>query len=378
MDRIRFEELRSFLILNRTGRKKEILAQLREGVGASSLLEFFSDEKKRGSPSSAEFHPEREIERCEHEGIRLMTFADDDYPVLLKEIYDPPLVLYVAGHFIPEDRSAVAIVGTRNPSCYGLIQTRRFVRGLSEKGLTIVSGFAKGIDAAAHTAALEIAYGRTVAVLGCGIDVDYPRGASKLFEKITDQGAVISEYPLGMPPLAENFPRRNRIISGLSLGVLVVEAHERSGSLITAHEAAEQGREVFAIPGPVDQLTSRGTHQLLKEGAMLAEAPEDIFEALSIPLLIRDQASAGCPDPLLGDPEGKTDQGAGKTDEVVSAHEENGEKELLDLLSSGELGWEEILMRTGLDVGPALSRLTRLELRLKIRKNAAGRFEIRK
>ena len=179
----------------------------------------------------------------------------------------------------PGDRQAVAIVGSRQATPYGLRVTDALARELSALGFTIVSGFARGIDAAAHRAALASG-GRTVAVLGCGLDVDYPSGHASLRAEIAGSGAVLTEFAPGTAPFATNFPRRNRIISGLALGVVVVEASEDSGSLITARLALEQGREVFAVPGPIDAPTSRGPHGLLKQGAKLVETVDDIVEEL--------------------------------------------------------------------------------------------------
>jgi DNA processing protein len=192
------------------------------------------------------FSAEKEIALCAQKGIDFLLYSDKDYPAMLKEVADPPLLLYQKGTLIEHDRNAIAIVGTRHPSFYGRTQAKRFAQELAAKGLTIVSGLARGIDQVAHDGALHISYGRTIAVMGCGLDVIYPKEHEDLFGRISDRGVVLSEYPLGTPPLPENFPRRNRILSGLSYTTFVVEAHSRSGSLITAHQAVEQGREVFA------------------------------------------------------------------------------------------------------------------------------------
>ncbi|TLY26283.1 MAG: DNA-protecting protein DprA [Nitrospirae bacterium] len=205
--------------------------------------------------------------------------ADERYPAWLRAIHDPPAVLYCDGSVEPGDRQAVAIVGARKATPYGLRVTETLASELSGLGFTIVSGFARGIDAAAHRAALE-AGGRTIAVLGCGLDVDYPPGHAPLRAEIAAGGAVLTEFVPGTPPYATNFPRRNRIISGLALGVVVVEATEESGSLITARLALEQGREVFAVPGPLDAPTSRGPHGLIKQGAKLVETVDDVVEEL--------------------------------------------------------------------------------------------------
>src|SRR5881628_132645 len=208
-----------------------------------------------------------------------LNLGDERYPELLRAIHDPPAVLYCDGSVEPGDRQAVAIVGSRQATPYGFRITETLAGELSALGFTIVSGFARGIDAAAHRAALA-AGGRTVAVLGCGLDVDYPSGHASLHAEIAGSGAVLTEFAPGTPPRATNFPRRNRIISGLALGVVVVEAADDSGSLITARLALEQGREVFAVPGPIDVPTSQGPHGLLKQGATLVETVDDIVEEL--------------------------------------------------------------------------------------------------
>jgi DNA processing protein len=212
-------------------------------------------------------------------GVATLDLADEHYPAWLRTIPDPPPVLYCDGSLEPGDRQAVAIVGSRQATPYGLRVTDALARELSRLGFTIVSGFARGIDAAAHRAALASG-GRTVAVLGCGLDVDYPSGHASLRTEIAGSGAVLTEFAPDTAPFATNFPRRNRIISGLALGVVVVEAAEDSGSLITARLALEQGREVFAVPGPIDAPTSRGPHGLLKQGAKLVETVDDIVEEL--------------------------------------------------------------------------------------------------
>src|SRR5881296_2874713 len=231
-------------------------------------------------------------------GVATLDLADEHYPAWLRTIPDPPPVLYCDGSMEPGDRQAVAIVGSRQATPYGLRVTDALARELSALGFTIVSGFARGIDAAAHRAAMASG-GRTVAVLGCGLDVDYPSGHASLRAEIAGSGAVLTEFAPGTAPFATNFPRRNRIISGLALGVVVVEAAEDSGSLITARLALEQGREVFAVPGPIDVPTSRGPHGLLKQGAKLVETVDDIVEELlpqlERPLLRPAQAAGPAP-----------------------------------------------------------------------------------
>lgn len=221
----------------------------------------------------------KELDLIKKSKVSVVTLEDEAYPQNLKSIFDPPAVLYVKGAFRLSDALAIAIVGSRQASFYGLTTAEKFAWQLAGLGFTVVSGMARGIDSAAHKGALK-AKGRTIAVLGSGLLEIYPPENRKLFEEIAQNGAVISEFPLRMKPLAENFPRRNRIISGLSLGTLVVEAARKSGALITADLALEQGRDVFAIPGKVDSLTSWGTHHLIKQGAKLINSVEDIVEEL--------------------------------------------------------------------------------------------------
>jgi DNA processing protein len=226
-----------------------------------------------------EIDADREIQLCRQHGIDILTEEDDRYPRLLREIPDPPGVLFWKGDQRPYDQLAVAIVGTRRATHYGLRQAERLAEGLAQAGLTIVSGLARGIDAAAHRAAIR-ARGRTIAVLGSGVLNVYPPEHEELARAIAAQGAVVSELPPLQQPMSGTFPQRNRLITGLTLGVLVVEAGVRSGALISAAHAAEQGREVFAVPGPADSRTSHGCHRLIREGATLVESVEDILDEL--------------------------------------------------------------------------------------------------
>jgi len=226
---------------------------------------------------------EKELEAAAKAGCELLTYASHDYPPLLKQIPDPPLVLYVHGNARVLSEHALAIVGTRRPTAYGLAVAHRLAKDLAERGLVIVSGLARGIDSASHRGALE-ANAKTVAVLGSGLDVVYPRENKRLTDKILETGAMISEFPLGTPPTPENFPIRNRIISGLSLGVVVVEASEYSGSLITARLAVEQNREVFAVPGNITTAQSFGPNHLIKQGAKLVDQWMDVVEEFPPPV----------------------------------------------------------------------------------------------
>ena len=220
-----------------------------------------------------------ELELADKLGVWIINFDDERYPPLLKQIYDPPAVLYIKGSLTTSDNLAIAIVGSRRCSLYGQEQSSQFAHFLSSAGFTICSGRARGIDTAAHTGALS-AGGRTIAVQGCGLMNIFPPENKKLFELIADAGACISELPLRYEPLAENFPPRNRIIAGLSLGTIVIEAALRSGALITATAALENNREVMAVPGKIDSPLNKGAHQLIKQGAKLIESVEDVMEAL--------------------------------------------------------------------------------------------------
>ena len=224
---------------------------------------------------------EAEMKKLEQCGIEVLTCHDSDYPARLKEIYDYPPILYIRGSLVDEDEWCLAVVGTRRPTVYGRQVTEEIVTELSRSKITIVSGLARGIDSIAHRSALE-AGGRSIAVMGGGLDSIYPAENANLARSITKNGALLSEYHPGIKPRPENFPRRNRIMSGISLGVLVVEADRTSGALITAHLSLEQNREVFAIPGSILSPASIGTNQLIKEGAKLIRDSVDILEELNL------------------------------------------------------------------------------------------------
>jgi DNA processing protein len=228
-----------------------------------------------------DIHPHDELACLAPTGIQVITWDDPDYPKLLKQIDDPPPVLYVRGRLTDADAWAVSVVGTRGASVYGRQVTERLVTELAQNQITIISGMARGIDACAHHAALK-AGGRTIAVLGCGVDVVYPPEHDKLAQQISEQGALVSDYPPGTQPDAVNFPPRNRIISGMSLGVVVIEAGERSGALITSDFAAEQGRDVFAVPGNILNHASKGPNRLIQKGAKLVTSTRDILEELNL------------------------------------------------------------------------------------------------
>ena len=351
-------DLKTLLLLSRTPGIR--MAGLRDFFEAGKTLEeIFAWIESGAHPvwkASLEltrriFHPEKEIERAEKLGIEILPWGSERYPILLRETADPPLVLYVKGNMEDADQASAALVGSRHPSLYGKEQARRFSEELANSGLTIVSGFARGIDRAGHEGALSVSHGRTLAVLGSGLDVIYPKEHQSLYEEIAGRGAVLSEFALGAAPLPENFPKRNRIIAGLTLGTVVIEAHSRSGSLITARLAAEEGREVFALPGRVDQWGSRGTHRLIKEGAVLVESPEEVFEALSPQLW-----------PLASiAPFGE------------SLNEE--EQVLLNLFRQKSLTLDQMAKETKRPISLIASLLTRLELKRALRKRPDGQFE---
>lgn len=234
---------------------------------------------------------EAELEKLAKLKVSVLSWESQAYPALLKNIHNPPLVLYVRGQFTPQDEWALAVVGTRRATSYGRECTRMFVQGLVQNNITIVSGLAYGIDTEAHQSAIK-AGGRTLAVLGCGVDISYPAENRKLSQTIVENGALISEYPLGTKPESGNFPQRNRIISGLSLGTLLVEGEVRSGARITADYALEQGREVFAIPGPISRKSSAGPNHMIQHGgAKLVTQVNDILEELNLTMVAHHSAA---------------------------------------------------------------------------------------
>ncbi|NLF73144.1 MAG: DNA-protecting protein DprA [Candidatus Anammoximicrobium sp.] len=262
-------------LLERFGSAEAVLAappsQLREvpGVGVKLARQIVA--------ANDEIDVNKELQLCREHGITILGDTDPAYPRLLREIHSPPAFLFIHGELRPEDALAVAIVGTRHATSYGRQTAEHLAAGLARAGLTIVSGLARGIDAVAHRAALQ-AGGRTLAVLGSGVLNIYPPEHKTLAEEIRGRGALISENPPLSEPQSGVFPQRNRLISGLTLGVIVVEAAERSGALISARHAMEQGREVFAVPGRVDSRTSRGCHRLIRDGAKLVECVEDVLD----------------------------------------------------------------------------------------------------
>ena len=305
-----------------------------EGVG-----EKVAKEIQKGPP---EKKVEKELHLLKEAGGTLLTLKDDLYPLRLREIYDPPPLLYARGEMKEEDDFALAIVGSRKTSPYGRWITEKMSQEIARHGVTIVSGMARGIDSVAHLGAMS-GGGRTIAVLGCGIDVIYPPENRNLFGQIIAHGAVLSEFPMGSSPEGIHFPRRNRIISGLSIGVVVVQASEESGSLITAEYALEQGRVVFAIPGNIGAAGSRGTNRLIKEGAKLVESSEDILAEILPQWERRKEGPPKVKSPEEGLPE--------------------DEKIVYKLLSDSPLHIDAIIGESQLDPGKVSSLLLNLELK---------------
>jgi len=289
--------------------------------------------------------------QLERLGVTVLTCEEPNYPRRLLTINDYPPLLFVRGQFTERDDLAVAVVGSRRASTYGQRVAKRLVEGLVERGLTVVSGLARGIDSVAHRAALA-AGGRTIAVLGCGVDVDYPVENSSLADRIAEGGAVVSEFPLGTEPEAGHFPRRNRLISALSFGVVVVEAREKSGALLTAHLAADQGREVFAVPGNIDQPRSQGPHRLIQEGAKLVQSVEDILEELPLPKET----------PLMN-------HVARPMEDLTLA-----EQKILDLMTDQPASVDDLIARSGLQPQEMLALLLSLEMKGRVQQLAGQRF----
>ena len=289
---------------------------------------------------------------------RVLHLGDVDYPGALLDTEDPPLLLYVLGNIGPEWPAALAVVGSRNPTPQGESNARLFARSLAESGLAVVSGLALGIDGAAHEGALEgAAPGQlaTIAVVGTGLDRVYPRQHESLAQRIACNGAIVSEYPLGTPPLAANFPRRNRIIAGLSEGTLVVEAALKSGSLITARMALEQGKDVFAIPGSIHSTQSRGCHELLKQGAKLVASARDVLEELRPSVLAGLTPVAGVREP--------------------GSIRSNRNNPLLLLLGFDPVSLDTLVARSGIGIAELQARLLELELAGEVARLPGGRFQ---
>lgn len=304
------------------------------GLDKRSIVSFVSARQK--------VDPDAELRRIEKLSVTVLTWDDPAYPSLLKQIADPPFVLYVRGELLPRDEWAVAVVGTRSASIYGKEVARKLASGLASGGVTIVSGLAMGIDTQAHHAALD-AGGRTVAVLGSGVDIIYPPRNRKLAEKIIERGAIVSEFPVGTRPESGNFPRRNRIISGLSLGVIMVEGAAKSGARITIDYALAQGRETFAVPGNILTRGSEGPNRLIQQGAKLVTCVGDILEELNLTMVAEQTAVAETVP-------------ASPTEAAILAH-----------LSAEPLHIDDLGERTGISAAELSGTLTIMELKGQVR-----------
>jgi DNA processing protein len=356
---------------------------LMQGIGAirfKQLLAFFGND-----PQRVWHAPERDLQACglperiiqtflsqrrqldlsaeiikvQKANARLLTLADPTYPPLLRELDDAPPVLYVRGELLPADQIALAVVGTRKPTRYGLEVAYRLTKQLAAAGVTIISGLAQGIDTAAHRGALD-AGGRTLAILGCGIQTIYPRENTALAERIVQRGALLTEFALGTPPNAINFPRRNRILSGLARGVLIVEAPERSGALITATAAAEQGRDVFAVPGNILSLASGGTNRLIQDGAKLVLEVRDILEELHIEPPKTTSAKRLNPPKIAPTPTAATVPEPAPT---VISFDSEAERVVLNVLEIDPRHVDDIVRAAGLPTAEVMAALTMLELK---------------
>jgi DNA processing protein len=318
-----------------------------DGIGFKTAERIASTREK--------FDAGAELELARKLGVWLVNLADERYPPVLRRIYDPPPVLYVKGSLGRQDNLAMSIVGSRHCSIYGKEQASRFAHFLGSAGFTICSGMARGIDTAAHQGALS-ADGRTIAVQGCGLARIFPPENKKLFEMIAESGACISELPLDAEPLAVNFPPRNRIIAGLSLGTIVVEAAPHSGALITAKAALDYDREVMAVPGKIDSPLSKGAHQLIKQGATLIESVEDIMEALGqIGEQLQEHTSSAAAEASAKAEKSLFDTGRLKLSDA--------EKKIYDYLAKEPLHIEQIIAETNLT--PGVVNATLISLRLK-------------
>ena len=309
----------------------------------------------------------QELELIERHQCHIVTVTDGSYPPLLKQIDDPPVLLYIIGDFPPQDAPSIAIVGSRSPTEYGKTISQQLSHQLAERGITVVSGFARGIDTCVHRGALE-AGGDTIAVFGCGLSIIYPETNRGLAAEIVESGALISEFPMTMPPRGKNFPRRNRVISGLTLGTLVVEASERSGSLITARHAAEQGREVFAVPGQIFSGVSRGTHSLINQGATLINSVDDLLDALpqNYTQILGGESlelpSANQPDKIAR-PQSVEKRSTPTPQPKANLNLTSDEQVVLSAMDADSVHIDEITRLTQLPIGKVSSLLVMLELK---------------
>ncbi len=342
------------------GSPRAVLDASEEELRSRGCSELLAQIILRGPDRGTQNALDKEVRGIAKRKLTVLSCLDDAYPARLRTIPDPPPLLYVTGKWQADDALAVAIVGSRRVSTNGRLATEQISRHLAQAGFTIVSGLARGVDGAAHRAALD-AGGRTVAVLGCGIDRMYPPEHAALRKQIEDHGAVLSEFALGAPPHSYHFPQRNRLISALAYGVVVTEAGLESGSLITARLAAEQGREVFAMPGSVRDATSRGTNRLIKEGATLVETAEDVIAALLAQL-----------EPALRD---RLAQRPSPSDHPV-AQPAGSEAVILACLSGDATHIDTVTARARLSGGVVASHLLALEMKGLVRQ-LPGQFYLR-
>ena len=290
-----------------------------------------------------------ELKRIEQYGCNIVIGSDENYPALLKEIYDPPIVLYVKGKLVPEDKNGVALVGSRMTTPYGMEIARKFGYQLAYIGVTVVSGGARGIDTAAHQGALT-AKGRTIAVLGNGINIVFPTENRELFERIAETGAVVTQFPFNRKGDKQTFPIRNRIVAGMTLGTVVVEANLTSGALITANMAVEAGRQIFAVPGRIDSPRSKGCHDLIKKGAKLCEGVEDILSEFEYLF-----------------PQSNKPPTAAETGVLPTVTLSANEKSVFDALSTEEISIDEVTQKAGLPTSAVSVALLSLEMKRLVR-----------
>jgi DNA processing protein len=297
-----------------------------------------------------------ELRRIREFGCNIVTWQDADYPPLLKQIYDPPILLYVKGTLSPRDKNSVAIVGSRQTTHYGINVARKLAYQLGYVGVTVVSGGARGIDTAAHQGALN-AKGRTIAVLGTGINIVFPSENASLFEKIAENGAIVTQFPFNRPADKQSFPIRNRIVAGMTLGTVVVEANLTSGALITANFANEAGRQVFAVPGSIDSPRSKGCHSLIKNGAKLCEGAEDILSEFEYLFPTSNRPAS-----------------ADETGVLPALELSESEQLVYGVLSHEEISIDDIIQQVGLPVSAVSVALLSLEMKRLVRQLPGRRY----
>ena len=363
-------------------REAFIALNLIEGVGpvrARTLLNHFGDAPKILAAAKSELLRVRnigdetaqaianweksvdlagELKRISEFGCHVLISADENYPALLREIYDPPLVLYCKGELTAKDKNAVAMVGSRQTTHYGIETARKLAYQLAYVGVTVVSGGARGIDTAAHQGALS-AKGRTIAVLGTGINLVFPTENAELFQRISENGAVITQFPFNRPADKQTFPIRNRIVAGMTLGTVVVEANSTSGALITANMAVEAGRQVFAVPGRIDSPRSKGCHDLIKKGAKLCEGAEDILSEFEYLF-----------------PTSNRPPSPGETGILPAIELSESEKKVFDALDHEERTIDEVIRKSGLPSSAVSVALLSLEMK-RVVKQLPGKLFVR-